>query len=77
METAKDITDNLIRRVKNLNKFTVERYMEMPPFIGGSIPFDISHTMGGPFIFTVYAESQQEANKQVDYWLDSLEDPEC
>lgn len=77
METARDITEQLIRRVKNLQKYTVERYMDMPPFVGGRIPFDISHTAGGPFIFTVYASSSDEAKKMVDDWLDNLEDPEC
>jgi hypothetical protein len=77
MTTAKDLADTLIDRAKNLNKFVVERYMDFPPFIRGSIPFDIQHTQGGPYRIFVYALTQEEANKSVDRWLDTLEDPEC
>ena len=76
-ETAKYLSDQLIYRAKNLQKFVVERYMELPPFIGGRIPFDIQHTQGGPYRIFAWALTQEEANKMVDYWLDTLEDPEC
>ena len=75
-ETAKDLTDQLISRAKNLKEFVVERYMDFPPFVNGRIPFDIQHTQGGPYRFFAYALSQEEANKIVDSWLDTLEDPE-
>ena len=76
MMNAKDLTDHLIDRAKNMQKFTVERYMDVPPFFNGSIPFDIQHTAGGPYRIFVYALTEKEANQKVDAWLDAQEDPE-
>jgi hypothetical protein len=74
MNTAKDIADTLISRAKEMQKFTVERYMDAPPFFKGSIPFDIQHSEGGPWRFFVYAVSEKEAGYKVDKWLDTQED---
>ena len=55
MNTAKDITDNLIFRAKNLQ---------------GVVKFNIQHTVGEPARIFVHAMTQQEAEQQVDDWFD-------
>jgi hypothetical protein len=67
MNTAKDITDNLIFRAKNLQEFIVERDWELIP--AGVIKFNIQHTVGEPARIFVHAMSQDEAERQVDDWF--------
>lgn len=73
METAKDITDNLIAKAKAMKEFIVERHLDEPPFFG-YIPFDIKHTQGGPYQFKVYAVSMEEADQMVNDWLKEREE---
>ena len=44
METAKDLTEQLIFRAKNLQEFVVERDWALIP--AGVVKFDIQHTVG-------------------------------
>jgi len=44
MNTAKDLTDNLIHRMKHLQEFVVERDWNLIP--AGVIKFNIQHTQG-------------------------------
>ena len=67
MNTAKDLTDNLIFRAKNLQEFVVERDWELIP--AGVIKYDIQHTVGEPARIFVHAMTQQEAEQQVDDWF--------
>ena len=67
MNTAKDLTDNLIFRAKNLQEFVVERDWELIPT--GVIKFNIQHTVGEPARIFVHAMTQQEAERQVDDWF--------
>jgi hypothetical protein len=67
MNTAKDLTDNLIFRAKNLQEFVVERDWELIP--AGVIKFNIQHTVGEPARIFVHAMSQDEAERQVDDWF--------
>ena len=68
MQTAKDITDNLIFRAKNLQEFVVERdWFDIP---AGVVKFNIQHTVGEPARIFVHAMTQQEAEQQVDDWFD-------
>jgi len=67
MNTAKDLTDNLIFRMKNLQEFIVERDWELIP--AGVIKFNIQHTVGEPARIFVHAMSQDEAERQVDDWF--------
>jgi hypothetical protein len=68
MNTAKDITDNLIFRAKNLQEFVVERdWFDIP---AGVVKFNIQHTVGEPARIFVHAMTQQEAEQQVDDWFD-------
>jgi hypothetical protein len=67
--TAKDITDQLIDRAKNMHLFEVKRMMDEPlQFKGGVIPFDIRANQECAW-FKVYALSQKEAEAKVDRWL--------
>ena len=67
MNTAKDITDNLIFRAKNLQEFIVERDWELIP--AGVVKFNIQHTVGEPARIFVHALTQDEAERQVDDWF--------
>jgi hypothetical protein len=67
MNTAKDITDNLIYRAKNLQEFVVERDWELIP--AGVVKFNIQHTVGEPARIFVHAMTQEEAEHQVDDWF--------
>jgi len=67
MTTAKDLTDQLINRAKNLKEFVVERdYDLIPP---GIIKFNIQHTVGQPARIFVPALTQAEAESMVDDWF--------
>lgn len=67
MNTAKDLTDNLIYRAKNLQEFVVERDWELIPT--GVVKFNIQHTVGQPARIFVHAMTQEEAERQVDDWF--------
>lgn len=67
MNTAKDISDNLIHRMKHLQEFVVERDWEQIP--AGVIKFNIQHTQGQPARIFVHAMTQEEAELQVDDWF--------
>ena len=68
MNTAKDLTDNLIFRAKNMQEFVVERdWFDIP---AGVVKFNIQHTVGEPARIFVHAMTQEEAERQVDEWFD-------
>jgi hypothetical protein len=67
MTTAKEHTDNLIFRMKNLQEFVVERDWDLIP--AGVIKFNIQHTVGEPARIFVHAMTQEEAERQVDDWF--------
>jgi hypothetical protein len=67
MTTAKDLTDQLINRAKNMQEFIVERDWNLIP--AGVIKFDIQHTVGEPARIFVHAMTQEEAERQVDDWF--------
>jgi hypothetical protein len=67
MTTAKDLTDQLINRAKNLQEFVVEREFSYIPT--GVIKFSIQHTVGKPARIFVPALTQQEAEQMVDDWF--------
>ena len=67
MNTAKDLTDNLIFRAKNMQEFVVERdWFDIP---AGVVKFNIQHTVGEPARIFVHAMTQEEAERQVDDWF--------
>ena len=67
MTTAKELTDNLIYRAKNLQEFVVEREFNRIPT--GVIKFSIQHTVGQPARIFVPALTQSEAEDMVDEWF--------
>ena len=67
MTTAKDLTDQLINRAKNLKEFVVERDFDQIP--GGVVRFDIQHSQGQPARIFVPALTQAEAEYMVDECL--------
>ena len=67
MTTAKELTDQLIYRAKNLQEFVVERDINLIPV--GVIKFSIQHTVGQPARIFVPALTQYEAEQMVDEWF--------
>ena len=67
MTTAKDLTDHLIYRAKNLQEFIVERDFDQIPT--GIVRFNIQHTVGQPARLFVPALTQVEAEDMVDEWF--------
>jgi hypothetical protein len=67
MTTAKDLTDHLIHRAKNLKEFVVEREWEEIPV--GIVRFNIQHTQGHLARIFVPALTQTEAESMVDEWF--------
>ena len=67
MTTAKEHTDNLMFRMKNLQEFVVERdWCDIPT---GVVKFNIQHTQGELARIFVHALTQQEAEQMVDDWF--------
>ena len=73
MTTAKDLTDHLIHRAKNLKEFIVERDFDSIPF-NGVVKFDIQHTVGKPARIIVPALTQKEAEQMVDEWFEEIDE---
>lgn len=75
MTTAKDITDNLINRLRSqtLKLFEIKRDVGPNWLPQGTIPFDLT-CRNGIAIFKVYAEFLQDAEDQVTQFLEKDED---
>ena len=71
MTTAKELTEQLIHRAKNLQEFIVERDFDDVPLIG-VIKFNVQHTRGQPARIFVPALTQQEAEEMVDEWFEEM-----
>ena len=71
MTTAKQLTDELIYRMKttDLNKFEVKREVGENWLPQGTVPFDL-YASNGIATFTVWAESIQDAEHQVSQFLE-------
>jgi hypothetical protein len=67
MTTAKDLTDQLIYRAKNLQEFVVEREFHNIP--AGVVRFNIQHSVGELARLFVPALTQEEAEQMVDEWF--------
>ena len=68
MTTAKELTDNLIYRAKNLQEFVVSRDIILMPT--GVIRFNVQQTAGELARFFVPALTQEEAESMVDEWFE-------
>ncbi len=60
----------VINRIKDLKYFRVTRNVDSFPLFG-VVPFDLTHTAGGPLEVKLLALSQEEAERLVDEWLES------
>ena len=71
MSTAKQLTDELIYRMKttDLNKFEIKREVGENWLPQGTVPFDL-RASNGIAIFEVWAESIQDAEHQVSQFLE-------
>ena len=71
MSTAKEITDDLIGRLKSqtLQVFEIKREVGPNWIPNGTIPFDITASKGIA-TFKVYAEFLQDAEDQVTQFLE-------
>jgi hypothetical protein len=71
MNTAKQLTDELIYRMKttDLNKFEIKREVGENWLPQGVVPFDL-YARKGIATFTVWAESIQDAEHQVSQFLE-------
>jgi hypothetical protein len=69
MSNVSILAAEAIDRAKNLQEFLVFRDMSEIVFDGTSLPYSMSHTMGGPVELLVPAISQTEAEARVDAWL--------
>lgn len=63
--------NDLMKRVKSLQVFTVERELPEDFAFSGTIPYDMKISNGTAFI-KVYAVDLQEANQRVDEYLTSI-----
>jgi hypothetical protein len=75
MDTAKQLTDELIFRMKttDLNKFEIKREVGPNWLPQGTVPFDIT-AKDGIATFTIWAELYQDAEDQVSKFLEQDED---
>lgn len=73
MNTANDLTKQLIDRAKNLQEFVVRRDFDDIPF-NGIVRYDIRHTQGQLARIFVHALTQQEAEGMVDEWFEEMRD---
>ena len=73
MTTAKELTENLINRAKNLQEFIVRREFDDIPF-NGVVKFNVQHTMGELARIFVPALTQEEAEEMVDEWFEEMDD---
>ena len=69
MNNAKQITDDLIGKVKNLQLFTVTKVVPDNFAFYGKVPFDLQ-ILGDRMIFKVYALNHKEADSQVEKYLE-------
>ena len=68
MTTAKELTDSLIYRAKNLQEFVVSRDIALMP--AGVVRFNVQQTAGEPARFFVPALTQKEAESMIDEWFE-------
>ena len=75
MTTAKDIFDQTMHKIKNMQMFEIKREVGPNWIPCGTIPFDI-HASNGVATFTVYAEFLQDAEDQVTQFLERQDEDE-
>jgi hypothetical protein len=78
MTTAKELTDNLISRAKAMQTFQITRQLDDADIIfsAGVVPFDLKMNREGRLTATVHAMTREDAEQQVDSWINHLESGE-
>ncbi|NBP01223.1 MAG: hypothetical protein EBU90_14000 [Proteobacteria bacterium] len=73
-KTASQLTDEILSKMKQAQKFRIIRQVPDDFEFRGSSPFDISINSKGVMTFQIYATSLEEAQKKVDDYLDPFSD---
>jgi hypothetical protein len=75
MTTAKELTENLIARAKSMQTFQITRQLDDADviFSAGVVPFDLKMNREGRLTATVHAMTLEDAEQQVDSWINHLE----
>jgi hypothetical protein len=73
MNTAKEIFDQTMSKIKRLEVFEIKRDVGNGWMPNGSVPFDLT-CRNGIATFKVYAEFLQDAEDQVTQYLERDED---
>jgi hypothetical protein len=73
MSNAKDIADELFRKIKSMQEFEIVREVEDNWIPMGVVPFDIS-IKNNVAKFKVYAETYIDAEDQVTQYLERDQD---
>jgi hypothetical protein len=69
MQNAKQIFDDTMHRIKNMQLFEIKREVGQGWLPQGTIPFDVT-AKNGVATFKVYAEFLQDAEDQVSQFLE-------
>lgn len=74
MTTAKELTDQLIGRAMAMKTFEIVRWLDDKDaiFNAGVVPFDVKMNSEGRLTATVHCMTQEEAEEQVDAWIQYL-----
>ena len=75
MNTAKDIFDNTMQKIKKMQVFEIKREVGANWIPHGTVPFDIK-AKNGVATFEVYAEFLQDAEDQVSRYLERQDEDE-
>ena len=70
MQTAKEITDQLIKEAQQMHKFDIKVRVQDQWMPFGSVPFDIK-IKDGIATVTVIAKNEEEARQQVLTYMES------
>lgn len=68
---AKKKAQEVISSIMTLKEYTVVRH-EHEVLFNGTVPYNIKHRTGSPFLITVPAHSQMEAEEKVDIWQEKM-----
>jgi hypothetical protein len=71
MNDVRVLAERAIYRAQNLQEFEVLRD-ENDMILNGVIRYDIRHRPGQPYLITVPAMSQAEAETRVDEWIQEM-----
>lgn len=72
MTTAKDIFDNVMNKVKNMQEYQVTINVSNGWYPQGIVPFDM-HISEGVATIKVIAVSHEDANNQVSKYMEQYE----